>query len=267
MLPKEIPNWKKLNVKLSKMIVKSSEEFDKKGKGMLQINSTHKLVSADYMNYRTSLDSYRFASCPEILTIGLFTEALVNNEALVITGIEKFNIPPKFNQDYDVSEHNYKDKRPFDVWGRRYTKVISIDAKYFPAEKIDKQYQLSFINRDLNKVYCGIMDRKGSPAINRCAIYTNNWGCGCNRGRPQLKSLIMLIAASAAQRDVLYCNTNKYQTLTGLTTLIDKLHSKEINVSQLYDYLGQFDDYVKTLEPGETIEPLFDFLDKKLDQI
>jgi hypothetical protein len=59
------------------------------------------------------------------------------------------------------------------------------------------QYERPFLERELNKAFCGFRT-DGWPASLPCPpVVTGNWGCGAFCGDPEFKFLIQLMAASA----------------------------------------------------------------------
>ncbi|XP_014677829.1 PREDICTED: poly(ADP-ribose) glycohydrolase-like, partial [Priapulus caudatus] len=88
-----------------------------------------------------------------------------------------------------------------DAWGRRLVEVVAMDALHYSQPS--SQYCLASVTRELNKAYVGFHSR-GAPQRHLPAVATGNWGCGAFRGDPHLKSLIQLMAAAQAGRDLCY---------------------------------------------------------------
>ncbi|XP_015793584.1 poly(ADP-ribose) glycohydrolase-like [Tetranychus urticae] len=257
--PDEIPKWNKSNKNLTKIVVKSDKLIEKKGKGLLQVNSTYQLIGADFMNSDTRSQMIRsFLAYPELLMLRLFTELMLNNESLLIVGVEKFNRRSLRKGYYS----NCVDKTQTDEWGRRYIKLLALDAKYFAWDKISNQYKKSYIDRELNKAYSGFIDRSESDPKHRCAIATGKWGCFNKRGDPQLKSLIQLLAASQAERDLMFCSLKDIKLADELKEMKKILIEKGLNVSQLYKILCQFDESLETEYPEKGL--LFPYLTQQL---
>ena len=73
-----------------------------------------------------------------------------------------------------------------DSMRRRQCFVVAIDALYF-SDPI-QQYDVSRIDRELNKAFTGFSALPDITAMAHLGIATGNWGCGAFRGDPELKS-------------------------------------------------------------------------------
>merc|ERR1712232_1282958 len=80
--------------------------------------------------------------------------------------------------------------------------IVAFDALVFPGAS---QYGEACLLRELSKAYVACLgDPTEHDGERRVAFATGNWGCGVFGGDPQLKSLIQWLAASAAQRELIY---------------------------------------------------------------
>lgn len=86
------------------------------------------------------------------------------------------------------------------------------------------------------KAYSGFSWAKKSDCSG-VSIATGNWGCGAFRGDSQLKSLLQILSAAEAKRDIAYFTFGD----TGLRDSINDIHSflknHEITVGKLLDFL------------------------------
>lgn len=69
---------------------------------------------------------------------------------------------------------------------------------------------------------------------------TGNWGCGAFGGDPQLKSLIQILAASEARRDVAYFTFSNRKLRDQIHEMHDLLQSRELTVGQIYQLICKY---------------------------
>ncbi|ELR16934.1 poly(adpribose) glycohydrolase [Acanthamoeba castellanii str. Neff] len=184
-----------------------------------------------------------FAIKPECLVSMLFCAKMGNNEAIFITGAERFS-------DYRGYGHglafggNYVDRTPRDDQGRIVTTIVAIDAVVAFG---GVQWQEGAIVRDLNKVYCGCWEPQRQPGQVLPAFATGNWGCGAFGGDKSLKVLQQMMAAAEADREVLYHTFGeKYgdRSLKEWITLVNELILKH------HPTVGEVYNLVRRCAPG-----------------
>lgn len=101
------------------------------------------------MAYGCVQEEIRFVICPELIISRLFTEALEDNEALSITGVERFSNYSGYANTFRW-DGNYEDDTPYDESGRRRTTVAVIDAIKFNNPR--DQFHCAAVLREVNKV-------------------------------------------------------------------------------------------------------------------
>lgn len=123
---------------------------------------------------------------PEMIVARLFTAPLEDNEVLFINGAKRFSKNPtltgykKFNGPY------------IDMKKRE---VVAIDAREYSDPM--KQFKRKEIERELNKAYCAFY----SKSENKTKIATGHSG----HGDKELKAILQLLAASEAEREIVFC--------------------------------------------------------------
>ncbi len=132
----------------------------------------------------------------------LFTERIGDNEAVFITGCEQYSRYSGYGQSFRFDGNYIADTRPRDTYGRRLCQIVAIDATDYSSDDRKIQYEEKFFLRELNKAYAGFRSRK--EGVRLAAVATGNWGCGVFNGDSRFKSLIQLMAAAVAGRDVAY---------------------------------------------------------------
>lgn len=124
-----------------------------------------------------------------------------------------------------------------DDWQRRCTEIVAIDALHF--RRYLDQFVPEKVRRELNKAYCGFL-RPGVPPENLSAVATGNWGCGAFGGDARLKALIQLLAAAAAERDVVYFTFGDSELMRDIYSMHTFLTERKLNVGKVYKLLLRY---------------------------
>ncbi|KAF2904999.1 hypothetical protein ILUMI_01183 [Ignelater luminosus] len=232
----QLPRWDRLDNNLgnTRIHVSSTGVIEDEGSGLLQVDFANKNVGGGVLGFGCVQEEIRFIICPELIVSRLFTEQLGPTEALVVTGAERFSNYTGYGDSF-VWSGNCSDTTPHDNSGRRRTSIVAIDALRFtrPIE----QYNTSNVFREINKAYAGFHSRFEGPLP---PVATGNWGCGAFRGDPNLKSLIQLMACSAARRDMVYFTFGDSQLCNSIHEIYIFLATNQVTISQLWRYLCQF---------------------------
>lgn len=247
--------WSRSKDSLTDLHVSEKGFIEREGRGMLQVDFANKFVGGGVLGGGCVQEEIRFLVCPELLVSRLFTEALGPKEVLVITGVEQFNDTAGYADTFSW-ESDFLDDTPRDSWGRRCTAVVAMDALYFARPH--EQYRPIAIRRELTKAFCGF-SCPGVPEGKRAAVATGNWGCGAFRGDPQLKSLLQLMAAAVAGRDVVYFTFNDRRLCRNLRNMHRFLRERNLCVGDIYELLMQYHQDCASKNIS-TKGGLFDFL-------
>ncbi|XP_043958689.1 poly(ADP-ribose) glycohydrolase-like isoform X1 [Gambusia affinis] len=230
------PNWKSSPTLLTRLHITCEGTIEDDGYGMLQVDFANKFVGGGVIGAGLVQEEIRFLINPELIVSRLFTEALDDNEALIITGSQQYSKYTGYSQTYKWAGCHH-DTNPRDDWTRRCTEIVAIDALQF--RNFLEQFHPDKINRELNKAYCGFShSEKESP--NLAAVATGNWGCGVFGGDTRLKALIQMLAAAEAGRDVAYFTFGDNQLMTDVHNMHSFLTQRNISVGEVYDLLGQY---------------------------
>ena len=163
-------------------------------------------------------EEIRMLVSPELLLSRLFTEELDANEALVMTGFERYSdysgYAGTFRWRGDYREVDNATVR--DAWGRRRVELVAIDALAFRCVRTREIYPLvpeihrsaflvcvtnarssialdqfrpDMVAREMNKALAGFQANsfEVGDRDRLSAVATGNWGCGAFHGHLQLK--------------------------------------------------------------------------------
>uniref|UniRef100_A0A674EPH4 poly(ADP-ribose) glycohydrolase n=1 Tax=Salmo trutta TaxID=8032 RepID=A0A674EPH4_SALTR len=194
------PNWKNSQNQLTKLHITCAGTIEDDGHGMLQVDFANRFVGGGVTGSGLVQEEIRFLINPELIVSRLFTEALLQNECLIITGTEQYSTYTGYADSY-LWDGRHQDKTPRDTWQRRCTEIVAMDALKF--RNFLEQFHPEKMNRELNKAYCGF-SRPGESSQDLSAVATGNWGCGVFGGDARFKALLQILAASEAGRDVAY---------------------------------------------------------------
>merc|ERR1712226_1548314 len=177
-----------------------------------------------------------FTICPELIASLLFTEAMMDNEAVLVTGAEQYCSYSGYGDTF-CFEGQYKDTTEVDSSNRKLTSVVAMDAIKFSKGDSEFQFRAPEVLRELKKAFVAFF----SPGRSRLeAVATGNWGCGAFGGDVRLKLILQLLAASEADRDVAYFTFGDEQLLKEGGELYEILAANRVTVGKLFDLVQCF---------------------------
>ncbi|XP_064806057.1 poly(ADP-ribose) glycohydrolase isoform X2 [Oncorhynchus masou masou] len=230
------PNWKNSQNQLTKLHITCEGTIEDDGHGMLQVDFANRFVGGGVTGSGLVQEEIRFLINPELIVSRLFTEALLQNECLVVTGTEQYSTYTGYADSY-LWNGKHQDKTPRDTWQRRCTEIVAMDALKF--RNFLDQFHPEKMNRELNKAYCGF-SRPGERSQDLSAVATGNWGCGVFGGDARFKALLQILAASEAGRDVAYFTFGDSALMKDVYDMHYFLTQRHVSVGALYSLLGQY---------------------------
>ncbi|XP_015254109.1 PREDICTED: poly(ADP-ribose) glycohydrolase-like [Cyprinodon variegatus] len=255
------PDWESSQTKLTCLHISCRGTIEENGYGMLQVDFANRFVGGGVTGHGLVQEEIRFLINPELIVSRLFTEALENNECLIITGTEQYSKYSGYAESYKW-QGSYKDETPRDEWQRRCTEIVAIDAVKY--RHFLEQFVPEKITRELNKAYCGF-HCSNLNIKHLSAVATGNWGCGAFGGDTRLKALIQLMAAAEAGRDVAYFTFGDVQLMRDVHEIHTFLTEKQVTVGQLYSllihYFNQECKNCRTVRPDTS---LYSFIREKV---
>ncbi|EFA75934.1 hypothetical protein PPL_10508 [Heterostelium album PN500] len=233
---KESPDWEKSEAQLQDFLVYKDGTIEDNGVGYLQVDFANKLIGGGVLGHGCVQEEVRFMINPELIVSRLFTAQLQDNEAVIITGAERFSNYTGYGDTFTWAG-DHVDTTGFDNKGRRMTSIVAIDAIKLYGDPFN-QYSPNNFDRELVKSYTGYFDRYSMTVP--IPIATGNWGCGVFGGDKYLKSIIQLMSASHAGRMVHYFSYGDELFANELTAMIEILVKSNTTVGGIYTSLWQY---------------------------
>lgn len=251
------PDWGSMS-RFTKLHVTADGTIEDCGYGMLQVDFANKYVGGGVLGQGCVQEEIRFLICPELIVSRLFTEELDSNECLVVTGMEQFSRYNGYASTFEWAG-DFVDSTARDNWGQRQVQLVALDALIFHG--IHTQFKPENIQRELNKAYCGFTNSKKASSGHSMAVATGNWGCGAFGGDPYLKALLQWMAASLAQRDIVYFTFGREDLVEELEELHCVVTDNGCTVGTLLHCLTNYhSDVVEKRKQTKLIEYLRTFI-------
>lgn len=253
----DFPEWERCEKPLTRLHVTYEGTIEGNGRGMLQVDFANRFVGGGVTGAGLVQEEIRFLINPELIVSRLFTEVLDHNECLIITGTEQYSEYTGYAETYRWAR-SHEDGSEKDDWQRRCTEIVAIDALHF--RRYLDQFVPEKMRRELNKAYCGFL-RPGVPPENLSAVATGNWGCGAFGGDARLKALIQILAAAAAERDVVYFTFGDSELMRDIYSMHTFLTERKLNVGKVFKLLLRYynEECRNCSTPGPDIK-LYPFL-------
>ncbi len=192
------------------------EDFDKPS---IIIDFANKYLGGFLLKGTFTQEDILFGIYPECIPSYLFTEYMIDNEAFLIQGIERFCKYEGYETTFKFKE-KYNDNNIVSS-NLRDSSIVAIDALNFYEQKVE-EFSMKALLREINKAYIGF-NADGFDG-NTKFISTGKWGCGAFGGNVQLKFLIQWIACSHAKRKMVfhYKSDNRVEKIDSLYSVLRK---------------------------------------------
>ncbi|KAG1945338.1 poly(ADP-ribose) glycohydrolase [Pimephales promelas] len=255
------PSWASSEKQFSKLHICSEGTIEEQGYGMLQVDFANRFVGGGVTGSGLVQEEIRFLINPELIAARLFTEALEDNECLIITGTERFSRYSGYSHTYRW-DGNHDDQTPRDEWQRRVTEIVAIDALRY--RNFLQQFLPDNMTRELNKAFCGFA-RPGVESENLSAVATGNWGCGAFGGDTRLKAVLQMMAAAEAERDLMYFTFGDVDLRRDVSRIHTHFTHRHASVGSVFNMLLQYyERVIKETSGAKPQETLYSFLSEHL---
>ncbi|XP_038711259.1 poly(ADP-ribose) glycohydrolase 1-like isoform X1 [Tripterygium wilfordii] len=139
------------------LLVHSRGFIEDQTREALEVDFANKYLGGGALRYGCVQEEIRFMISPELIAGMLFLPAMADNEAIEIVGAERFSSYTGYASSFRFSG-DYMDTGNVDIYGRRKTRIVAIDALCNPRIR---QYRPKCLLREINKAFCGFLDQSG----------------------------------------------------------------------------------------------------------
>ncbi|KAJ0034416.1 hypothetical protein Pint_26034 [Pistacia integerrima] len=243
--------WSKSAVPLCPFEAYSLGSIEDHSTDALQVDFANKYIGGGALHRGCVQEEIRFMINPELIA-GMLFLPLADNEAIEIVGAERFSDYNGYASSFRFSG-DHVDKRNVDVFRRRKTRIIAIDALCWPGMKqyalippslheasstgveTNEGISVNLMLRNSDQKSCQFLRHKDS-----LGIVTGNWGCGAFGGDPELKAMIQWLAASQALRPFMSYYTFGVEALQNLGQVTQWILSHEWTVGDLWNMMVEY---------------------------
>ncbi|XP_019101383.1 PREDICTED: poly(ADP-ribose) glycohydrolase 1-like [Camelina sativa] len=256
--------WRNSTVKLCPVVVHTSGLIEDQSVETLEVDFANKNLGGGALRKGCVQEEIRFMINPELIAGMLFLPTMEVNEAIEVVGAERFSHYTGYASSFRFFG-DYIDTKETDVFGRRTTRIVAIDALRHPGVS---QYKPESLLRETNKALCGFLHVCKNQSNALCmdhedgvGVATGNWGCGAYGGDPELKSLLQWLAVSQARRSFMSYYTFGFEALHNLNQVTELVVSKGWTVGYLWKNLVKYSNQrLKNKKRREPKLGLFDWL-------
>eukprot|EP01052_Picozoa_sp_SAG31_P003053 SAG31_NODE_113_length_24342_cov_5.194530_15_plen_1060_part_00 len=232
---------------------------DANGVATLQIDFANKVIGGGVLGHGTVQEEIRFVINPECILARLFTETLMDDEAVLICGAERFSNYSGYAASFRFASDHVDNTPTFHQSGLRATMIVAMDAMKFERQERSRQYFPRECCRELNKALAAFTigdDADRAPALHphegevnsadtalsrQRTVATGNWGCGVFGGDKLHKAILQAMAATVAQRPAVWYFTLGHEPDSAiLTSLFEAIAERELKVADLWALLIRF---------------------------
>ncbi|KFK31175.1 hypothetical protein AALP_AA6G078700 [Arabis alpina] len=268
----EADYWAKSMTPLCSVEIHTSGAIEDQTGEALEVDFADEYFGGLTLSYDTLQEEIRFVINPELIAGMIFLPLMDANEAIEIVGVERFASYTGYGPSFQYAG-DYTDNKGLDIFRRRKTRVIAIDA--MPGPGIT-QYKLDGLLREVNKAFAGYLhqckyqmdaslriplktrpDPLPSASLSQAVessqrwcidheenigVATGNWGCGVFGGDPELKIMLQWLAVSQSKRSFMSYYTFGLQSLQNTNQVIERVAMQELTVGDLWSKIVEYSE-------------------------
>eukprot|EP00003_Mantamonas_plastica_P005662 TRINITY_DN14587_c0_g1_i1.p1 TRINITY_DN14587_c0_g1~~TRINITY_DN14587_c0_g1_i1.p1 ORF type:complete len:473 (+),score=150.93 TRINITY_DN14587_c0_g1_i1:26-1420(+) len=207
--------------------------------GMLQMDFANAYIGGGVLEQGNVQEELMFTVSSEMIVSMLVCEKMMDNESIILDGFPQFSEFSGYGGRFEFEGPSDVDLKDLDEEGMFKRSVIAVDALMFWGG-VD-QFDSELMERELNKLYSGF---KHCPLKE---VAAGRWGCGMFGGYAPLKALLIYIAASACQKDIVFCSFGNSETdaLEDISAVCEK---KDVDVTDVLQLIAKAKDEQMFLE-------------------
>ncbi|GAY63305.1 hypothetical protein CUMW_224490, partial [Citrus unshiu] len=144
--------WSKSVLPLCTFEVHSVGFIEDQSTDALEVDFANKYIGGGALHRGCLQEEIRFMINPELIAGMLFLPSMADNEAIEIVGAERFCDYKGYASSFRFAG-DHADKRHFDSFGRRVTRIVAIDALCSPGMKqYAQKYLLRYVKFALERL-------------------------------------------------------------------------------------------------------------------
>jgi len=263
----DIPDWMNSKMNLCDVIIDKGMYIED-CENMLQVDFANSYLGGGVLRAGCVQEEIRFTINPELFISMIFTERLDHLETAFIMGTERISKFKGYGRTFKYDGDHNDDYINYDKWNRKSTEIVALDAtRYAPKVRRYIQFSTKDTLREMSKLYVGFKENEMSELKKGSYIATGNWGCGAYNGDLELKSLLQIIVASVAERNIFYCPFDKVEFANRLGQVISHLKNHRITTDVLYKIIRTYNNEIVFTQVNQNKEPTITLFDYIFDKV
>ena len=218
-----IDQWKDSQQKLLNLEIRPTGKIEDVAQEAIEVDFANKFLGGGVIKKGTAQEEIMFITSPETLIGVLFSEVMLDSEAILIQGTEIYCKYKGYLSNFTY-DGDFQDTRPVRKDGVLERAIVAIDALNFRRYPDINQFSEGPILRELNKAFIGF---SGNLEAQK-KIATGKWGCGDFHGNVQLKFLIQWLASSMAGRDMIFYSFQDVKDLKHAEKIVELYKGREV---------------------------------------
>jgi len=240
----DVPDWINSKMPICNVIIDKSKLIED-CEDMLQVDFANKYLGGGVLRAGCVQEEIRFTTSPELFISMIFTQRLDELETAFIIGAERIAKFKGYGRTFKYNGDHNDNYLRFDKWNRKSTEIVALDATHYPPSlRKYIQYSTKDTIREMNKLYAGFKTNELSNLQKNSYIATGNWGCGAYNGELELKSLLQVMVASIAERNIYYCPFDQIEFADQFGLVINSLKQHNITTDLLYNLIRTYNNEV-----------------------